>query len=821
MDMNMVDAQQTRRKLDRLVGYPLSDLIMRAIPGAMSAGRVQSVVCKMIVDTQKARDKFFEDGADSFFRVKGSFLVSKTELKASLYELTSKKQNGNGEEKDEYFDADEDGAVEEQGETKRSRRQPCQLAKNEKDPKTVEKFIENCKRSSWKVTDVRNMESIRHPAPPFQTSSIQSEAASKLGFPAKKTMNICQQLYTRAAITYHRTDSIILSQQALDAIGDLVPKKYGKEYYKLRSYNNKSGESSQAAHEACRPVDCKIAELDNSFSSDEQRLYNLIWKRTVASQMSSAVFDVRELDIVGSKLDDKHLFMTRAERCKFDGFLAVYNYSDKTEDDESTSAMSKDFRVKVGASCDRLDVEARQSYSTPPAMYTESTLVKAMRKASIARPATTAPTIQKIIDRKYVEVADLDGEKMDSLAILLDRKDRINRESTEVFVGKEKKRYVPTTLGTRVVDFLENKFPQIMDIGFTAEMERQLDDIADGKLRSVDVLKKFWKWFEPEYEKVKKRIKEDKLARGDEPEYDRKLGKDRERGEIYAKLSRYGPTVFYIDKETKKARYAKIPSNMKLEKITFEEALKLLSYPKLIGTKGDKDVWIKRGPYGYYLERDGLRAPIPEGADPEDIDLKQAVELIKDAAKKREEKYLYEFSTDKAEYAVMRGEKGNFVMIRRKDKKGEVQKKGVTFVGIGERDPKSITEEIVEELLKEKGERRGKGRGSKRGAGQTFAESGSADGGQSGGRGRGGHKSGKASGGGYGGGSSKRAVGSSRGRGSKAGGSSSKRGHRGAVKSRSGGGGSGSKSRSGGGGGSSSTTKSRGRATKSRGRGSR
>jgi DNA topoisomerase-1 len=776
LEMNMVYAQQARRFLDRIIGYTLSPLVHLKIPGAVSAGRVQSAVLKMIVDKQRERDAFFENGADSFYKVRGIFRCKTAELKTILYELAAR----NGEEKKDV-DEDEDEIVEEQGGSKK-RRIVSQIAKNSRDTREIEKFMEAARRSSWKVGDVTDSISIRRPAPPFMTSSVQTEAATKLGFTVKRTTSTLQSLFQKGHITYIRTDSIVMSKTATDEIAGYLKSNFDKEYLQPRVYKNK-GATTQESHECIRPTHFEVENLTDG-SSDEQRLYQLIWRRAVASQMAEARVAVKEIAIIGSKLDSKYEFIARLERLIFPGFLAVYNY--KSPDEDEVAELDKKADIKSGTSCERLEVVAKQEFSSPPPMYSEASLVSAMKRASVARPATTSSTIEKLVSesRSYANIEDIEGQRVESNVFTLQRDD-VKREGTETFIGRERKKIVPTTLGIRVTEFLERYFSALVDIGYTADMERKLDEIAAGKKDWKKVLHKFYDEFAPTVDKVKKKIKEEKLARGDEPEYDRKLGKDKIKGEIYTKLSRYGPTVFYIDKEAKKAVYAKIPKGMKIEKITLEEALKLLSYPKLIGTKGDKEVWIKRGPYGYYLERDGLRAPIPEGADPEDIDLKQAVELIKDATKKREEKYLYEFSTDKAEYAVMRGEKGNFVMIRRKDKKGEVQKKGKPlFVGIGERDPKSITEEIAEELLKEKGERRGKGRGSKRASGQTFAESGSTDAGQSGGRGRKSGRAGRGSQYGGGGGTTSKRAGGSRGK-SVSFASSTKRGSRSASKPRS------------------------------------
>jgi DNA topoisomerase-1 len=716
IDMNLVNAQQERRLLDRLMGYLLSPLVMKKLPGSLSAGRVQSSALRITVDREAEIAKFFEDGADAFFRVRGNFTYKKNlELKTVLYELGKNDNDSDGEDSDEASSDEEEEKTEEEDDTngkvvekgpKAGKRKIAELGRNSKTANDAEKFLERCSKSKFIISDVRDRNSIRNPSPPFMTASLQQEAGGKLGFNVKRTMSAAQHLYEGGHITYMRTDSIILSKEATEKIKGWVVDKYGKDYYKLREYSNKGG-NAQEAHEAIRPSNPEIQDLPN-LGDDERRLYSLIWKRTVASQMAAAQFAIKEIDVTGSKIPG-YAFMAHLERLLFPGYLAVYNY--KTEDDENAMIMEEKIDVKRGADVSRGLIEAKQEYSRPPPRYSEATLVREMKKLGIGRPATYAATIEKLISRSYVQIEDVEGQRMNSWIVTLDTSGDIDKVKKDVWIGKENKRLVPTGMGIKVTNFLVESFPEVMSYKFTASMEEKLDQIASGKLNWVKVLDKFYKMFAPEVERIMGVLKEEAKKKKDsgEIDYDRIIGETKA-GTVYAKDGRWGPYLIMVCKDGT-VRREKLPPKTKMEKVTLEQAIELLQYPKLLGKKDGIEVYLKRGPYGYYVAMDKKTANIKE-EDLDKIDLAIATGLLKEKDEAKQQSVLHEFETKKRKYVVMLGKKpdksGNvskFVMVKDKDSKGNVKKEAI-FVGIGDRDPKSITEEIVEALLAEKVDKR-------------------------------------------------------------------------------------------------------------------
>jgi DNA topoisomerase-1 len=745
IDMNMVYAQQARRMLDRLLGYMVSPLVSMAMSGAKSAGRVQSPALRLLVDRQRERDKFFEEGAQSFFKARGIFKCKKQELKTVLYELATAAESdseSDSEDENKEVPADADDEVLEEGLNKgMGKRAIAKISKNSKDTKEIEKFMEKCRKSTWTIDGIYDSVSKRRPAPPFQTSSLQSEASNKLGFSVKRTMQVAQKLYEAGKITYMRSDSIILSKTILVDIKTYVKDNYDKEYYCAREFSNKKA-GSQEGHECIRPSDIKLEELED-MGSDEKRLYRLIWARTVASQMAEAEIAVQHVDVSGSKLDDKYIFTARAERVTFPGFLAVYNYKAENADEDEASKLDKNTTLKKGASCDRKEIEARKEFSAPPPMYSEAGLVKILSQYQLTRPATSGPTIEKLLGRQYAIIEDIDGEPVDSTVFTL-KNDEVESEIKQVFIGKEKKKLVPTSMGMKVTDFLMKYFTEFMQYEFTAAMEEKLDLIARGEKDWKRVIKKFYEKLEPIVTTVKAKLKEAKLAKGDAPDYERIIGKMEDGRDIYARITKNGPALFIVQPDGK-LKYADL-GKLKMEKVTEEQARKLFSFPKVLGVRKGIEVILKKGPYGFYLSYDKLTAPVPKEQDPFELTFEEAIVLLKAAKEARGDRYIKEFEDDENTYAVMKGKPGKddkpsyFVMVKPKPKveseedkkskkkvkktaeekeaekkakekkkmaaaRGKKSKGDVTFIGIGDRDPKSITVAIVKELIKEKADK--------------------------------------------------------------------------------------------------------------------
>jgi DNA topoisomerase-1 len=797
IDFNKVGAQQLRRFLDRIAGYGLSSLVIAKIPGAMSAGRVQSAALRWICDKQRERDAFLEAGSDSYYRVKGIFQYKdKYPLKTVLYEIQEKKKKGKGKnngdtdepdnndisEKD-AVDAEED-AVEENTDPMLGTRKVAKLAQNVKpdDTSEISKFMEQCKKSTWQVADTRDSKSTRHPPPPFMTSSIQTTAAAALGMPVKKTMSTLQSLFERGFITYPRTDSIILSKTALDGISQYIKDNFEKKYYQPRVYKDKKS-STQGAHECIRVTDYEKPEISD-LGKDEQKLYNMIWRRTIASQMASATFDVTTVDInsANQKLPSNYLFITRLEQMTFDGYLRVYNYrvsltNGNNEDDDSLQLEKGDKMptLKKGHGIERDTIEAKLEFSPPPGLPTEASLVRSLKNLGIGRPSTYASIIDKVLSREYASITDLEGDEMQSRILTLTGKEKkavIQEETKKVMVGAQKKCIVPSAMGMRVTEFLEQYFPKVVDYKFTAQTEEQMDAVAEGTKDWKKCLRKFCDWFDPEVQKIKLRLKEEKKDRPEgEIPYDRIVGKLPDGRQIYAKLTRHGPAIFVVEADGK-PRYANL-GKLKLEKVTEEQAIKLLSIPKNLGEYHGDDIILRDGKFGFYITCGKVTASIPKDMDPYEITKLVAKDLLKAAQKMRAEKYLKELEDDDFKYTVMKKDRGEdkgpsyFVMIapkkkeevkplttegdtsadekeekeedkgkKKKDKpklskeekaaqkeeakkakeaaklakeaaklakaKGKKPRNGVEFVGIGDRDPQSITIPIIKELLKEK-----------------------------------------------------------------------------------------------------------------------
>ncbi len=579
IDLNLVNAQQARRILDRLVGYELSQLLWRKIKGKLSAGRVQSVAVKLIVEREREIRNFVPE---SFYKVYGYFLVEddknkKVELKAELNH-------------------------------------------NFKTEEEVKSFLENLKSSEFSISDIKVKPLKRNPAPPFTTSTLQQEASRKFGFGVKKTMMVAQKLYEKGLITYMRTDSTNLSNVALGAITEFVKEEYGEKYHQFRRYSSKSA-NAQEAHEAIRPS--YIQKRNVSGVKDEQRLYELIWKRTIASQMASAQLERTDVEIGISNIN-KMFFVATGQVVKFDGFLKVYMESKDEDEDENTKGILPP--LKLGQQLEADNIEAINKFTKPPARYTEASLVKKLETLGIGRPSTYAPTISKIMekDRGYVVKEKIEGTEREIVHFLL-KNDNIQRKVEKEIYGAASNRLHPTDMGMVVIDFLEERFKTIMDYGFTAEVEKELDEIAEKGLDWRKIIKELYEPFHKEIE--------DTFANASRVRAKRILGTDPETGHsVLVQITRFGPVVQIGTREEVgeegKPKFANLQNGMSMETITFDEAMKLFELPKKLGEYEGEEVIIGSGRFGPYVKYNGKFISIPRGKDPLALTMEEAKELI-------------------------------------------------------------------------------------------------------------------------------------------------------------------------------------------------
>lgn len=635
IDTNVVDAQKTRRMLDRLVGYELSPLLNKHVGQyKLSAGRVQSVVARLIVDRENEIKKFMSQPFKSHFKFKANFMSNNKEFTANLHDLEG--VNAEGFYKGSSCKID--------GE---------QNSRN---------FLENCNISIFKVEHVFNKKRTQGPSPPFTTSTLQQESSRKLGFPGKRTMACAQKLYEAGYITYMRTDSVNLSEEAMENIKKYVIDTYGNNYYRLVEYKSKS-KNTQEAHEAIRPTDVFTTDTTNEIKlgPDEARLYSLIWKRTVASQMKPAEYDVTSIQISISK-ELKHFFMTTIENLTFEGFLTVYNINNinkEDNDDNDDVTINKGINIpKKGTILNVKNITGTQDYIRPVGRYNEASLTDKLdpKNLNIGRPATYVSIIGKILEREYVKIGDIDGKEVNSKILILEDK-KINEENTKIVLGKEKGKYIPTPLGILVTYFLMINFPKIMDYKFTAEMEEKLDEIANGKLVWHKVLKEFYDEFHPQIEKISitTPLVNDK--------YTKLLGKHPKTGfDIYATMSKHGPVIKMITSNSKKPQFAGIDEPLTIETINLNDALKLLDYPKKIGKLDDNDIILNKGRYGLYLTCGTCRCNV-EG---DSITIEQAMQLINEKieqTKINNNNTLASFSQGTKLYKVYKGPYGNYINV--------------------------------------------------------------------------------------------------------------------------------------------------------------
>lgn len=606
LDMNLANAQQARRMLDRLVGFNLSPVLWRKVKPSLSAGRVQSVAVRLIVEREREIQAF---KAEPYFRVTALFKADGTDIKAEL---------------DRRFATHEEALA----------------------------FLEKCKDARFTIGTIQKKPLRRTPAPPFTTSTLQQEAARKLGFTVSQTMMVAQRLYENGYITYMRTDSVNLSSLCIGTAKEAVTTLYGEKYSKSRNYTTHS-KGAQEAHEAIRPTYMDKQEVEGS--QQERRLYDLIWKRTAATQMADAELEktVVEINVTGCE----EIFVATGEVVTFDGFLKVYRESDGDNDNDSEKREDSTLMpatMKEGDTLERKEITATERYSQGPLRYTEASLVHKMEELGIGRPSTYAPTISTIQQREYVTKGDKKGEEREYTIDTLNDKG-ISTKTKKEMAGNEKGKLLPTDIGTVVNDFLMEFFPGIMDYNFTANVEKKFDAIAEGEEDWHQMLRDFYKDFAPTVESTIK-------ARSEHKAGERILGEEPGSGKtVSVKIGRYGPVVQIGTADDKdKPRFAQLPKEFSIETITLEEALELFRLPRTVGQYEDKDVVIGAGRFGPYVLHDKKYVSIPKDKNPLSITLEEAVELISESRKAERQRHIKTFDED-PKLEVMNGRYGPYI----------------------------------------------------------------------------------------------------------------------------------------------------------------
>ncbi|GFD75564.1 DNA topoisomerase 1 [Tenacibaculum sp. KUL113] len=568
INYNLVDAQQARRVLDRIVGYELSPVLWRKVKPGLSAGRVQSVAVRLIVEREREIEGFTPVAS---YRVDAEFV------------------NAEGKK----FKA--------------------KLAKNFSTKKEAENFLNSCLGAEFSVADLQKKPAKKSPAPPFTTSTLQQEASRKLGFPVAKTMMVAQRLYEAGLITYMRTDSVNLSDDAKKAAQAEIIASYGEEYSKPRNYATKS-KGAQEAHEAIRPTNMENHEITGEY--DQTRLYSLIWKRTLASQMSEAKLERTVVKIDNNK--NKKQFTANGEVITFEGFLKVYLEGTDNEEEEQAGMLPK---MEVNEELINELITATERYTRPPARFSEASLVKQLEELGIGRPSTYAPTISTIQRREYIEKGTVEGKERNYTQLSLANQEVSEQILTER-VGSDKGKLVPTDIGNIVNDFLVENFDAILDYGFTAKVENEFDEIAEGKEDWIAMIKDFYKNFHV--------VVEDVAANAERAKGERLLGVDPESGKnVYVRLGRYGAMV-QIGEATdeEKPRFASLQGDQTMNSITYEEAMDLFKLPKILGDYEEKEVVVANGRFGPYIKFDSKYVSLDKGENPMSVDMDRAIELI-------------------------------------------------------------------------------------------------------------------------------------------------------------------------------------------------
>jgi DNA topoisomerase-1 len=622
VDIKLVEAQQARRVLDRLVGYELSPVLWKKVRTGLSAGRVQSVAVRLIVEREREiRD--FE--AASSFRVTAVFLAGKDEV-------------------------------------------PAELSVKLPDVKAAEQWLNGVINSTYTVQDIDLKPGTRSPGAPFTTSTLQQEASRRLGYSVRQTMTLAQRLYEAGHITYMRTDSTILSGQAIGAAESYIKKEFGDKYHQVRQYKTKNA-SAQEAHEAIRPTD--FNQTSAGGDDQQKKLYQLIWQRAIASQMASAQIEKTEVSIAISSQPEH--FVAKGEILRFDGFMKVYGGG---KDDVLLPAL------KAGQKLDAQAITATETFSRAPARYSEATLVRKLEELGIGRPSTYAPTISTIQTRGYVEKTDLEGTEREVTEVKLEKGDVSTSKST-VITGADRGKLLPTGIAEVVTDFLVKYFPKIVDFSFTARVEEDFDDIADGKQKWADMIDLFYKEFHPLVEKSED-IPRNEVSQA------RELGADPKSGEpIYARFGRYGPMLLMGDTEdeSKKPKFAPLPAGTTIDTVTLEQALEMFKLPRTVGTTADgKEIKANIGRFGPYIQVDKTYVSI-KPLDPRDITEEEARKLYEEKLAKDAAKHINEFPSG---IKVLDGPYGPYITDGKKN--ARIAK---------DVDPAKITEAEAKKMLAE------------------------------------------------------------------------------------------------------------------------
>lgn len=613
IDMNLVNAQQARRVLDRIVGFQLSPILWRKVKPALSAGRVQSVAVRLIVEREREIQDFVSEAA---YRVTANFILpdGKTVLKAELNRRLKTKEE-------------------------------------------AQAFLQACQNATFTIDDISKKPVRKSPAPPFTTSTLQQEAARKLGYSVSQTMMIAQRLYESGLITYMRTDSFNLSDLALGTAKEAILESYGEKYYKFRQYHTKS-KGAQEAHEAIRPTYIAKAEIDGT--AQECKLYDLIRKRTIACQMADAELErtTISVDISGQK----EKFVATGEVVVFDGFLQVYHES--TDDDQEKEQGNTLLPVVHLQDVLQLkEATATERFTQRPARYTEATLVRRLEELGIGRPSTYAPTIQTIQNREYVIKGDKEGTERAYSILTLNKKGIQESTKTEM-VGADRNKLMPTDIGIVVNDFLMEYFQLVMDYNFTAKVEKEFDAIAEGEENWTKVIDNFYQAFHPVVEQTAAIRTEHKVG-------ERQLGIDPKSGKpVFVKIGRFGPVAQIgesnPDKDNEKPQFATLLKGQSIETITLEEALKLFELPRTVGEYEGKVVVAAIGRFGPFIRHDGKFVSIPKDKNPISITLDEAIELIQQKREKDENRFIKKFEED-PELEILNGRYGPYIAYKGKN----------------------------------------------------------------------------------------------------------------------------------------------------------
>ena len=615
IDVNLVNAQQARRVLDRIVGFELSPVLWRKVKPALSAGRVQSVAVRLIVEREREVNNFV---SESWYKVTAVFEVP-----------------GENDEKSEVR---------------------AELGSRFKTKEEAHAFLETCKDASFRITDIVTRPSKKSPAPPFTTSTLQQEAARKLGFSVSQTMVVAQRLYENGQITYMRTDSVNLSDLALATSRQTIESLMGENYVKTRQFATKS-KGAQEAHEAIRPTDMSNETI--SASAQEQKLYELIWKRTLASQMADAELEKTTATIAISNSDET--FIAAGEIVTFDGFLRVYkeSYDDENEQEVESRLLPP---LTVGQSLQQTEILATQRFTQCPLRYTEASLVRKMEELGIGRPSTYAPTISTIQQRGYVEKGNKEGVKR-SFDILKLKGNKITEATKSEMTGNEKAKLLPTDVGMVVNDFLMEYFPGIMDYNFTASVEKEFDEVAEGEKEWTGMMDAFYQNFHPLVDKTMNVKTEHKVG-------ERILGTDPVSGKpVSVKIGRYGPIIQIGSAEDEeKPRFAQLAKGFTIETITLEEALDSFKLPRTLGEFEEKSVSVGVGRFGPYVRHDKAFVSIPKGTDPMSVSLEEAIELILSKREAAENKVIKTFDEEPG-LQILNGRYGPYISYEKKNYK--------------------------------------------------------------------------------------------------------------------------------------------------------